>query len=167
LKNTIDQPDKLKQTAGLESVVIWAAALSMAVGAAFLASLKQVNPSIEFHFSAATVAAFVLGGLFTLVSFRVILNRGAGGGADDKIRRRWLLLFSAVASLAMFASFAIALRNLSPEKRSEVLGGTAIAVAVLTLFGWLFWKTVRFFDPDAAGTGSSESKEEKDQDSGQ
>ena len=54
----------------------------------------------------------------------------------------------AVAIAAVLGYVAFGINNVSPENRSDVTIGTAIAIAVLTFVGWLLWRVARFLEAD-------------------
>src|SRR5215831_7120 len=96
-----------KSTRDFAQVVTWSAALSMALTAAILASVRQVNPTVEFRFSVLTVIAFLVAGPLTAAVFRKIFNATSTGTASLK---RWpLFLFFAVVLATLVASIAFAL----------------------------------------------------------
>lgn len=130
-----------KTARDFEKLVTWSAALSIAITAALLASLKQVNPAVRFEFSALTVIVFFGSGLLTVLFFRLVLHR------INSRRGRTLLLFGAGVA-AVLGYFFFGLREVSPEKRRDVTIGAAIAIAVLSFVGWIWWRVVRFLEAD-------------------
>jgi peptidoglycan/LPS O-acetylase OafA/YrhL len=128
-----------KSARDFEKLVTWSAAFSIAVTAALLASLKQINPNVQFRFSVATVVAFFAAGTFTVLFFRTILH--------GTPRRRFALLVVAGIA-AVVGYFVFGLKEVSAEKRTDVAIGAAIAVAVLSFFGWVWWRIVRFLEAD-------------------
>src|SRR5262245_23575308 len=120
----------------LARVVTWSAALSMAITAAIVASIRQVNPTVEFKFSIFTVIAFFLVGFFTVAIFRRIFDMNA---ASPRVNRRRLALFAGTVAAALVASMAFALRGISSEKRFDVAAGIGIAVLVLSFGAWIGW----------------------------
>jgi Na+/proline symporter len=122
-----------------EKLVIWASSFSIAVLAALLASLKQVNPSIVLRFSVATVIAFVGGAVLTPLFLRVVMH-------GSKKRRAILVIAAAIVSVLTYFLFGI--ENTSQENRTDVTIGTAIALTVLSFVAWVLWRLARFFELD-------------------
>ena len=131
--------DDSKPERDFEKLVVWTSSFSIAVLAGFLASLKQVNPSIVFRFSAGTVIGFVGGGVLTALFLRIVLH-------GDKKRRALLVVAAAIASVVIYFLFGI--KNTSRENRSDVTIGTVIAVTVLSLVAWVLWRLARFLEAD-------------------
>jgi FtsH-binding integral membrane protein len=143
--------DPTKGTRDFARVVTWAAALSMGLTAAIIASVRQVNPTVEFKFSIFTVVAFLVTGFFTAVIFHKIFKAGtstAGDAASPKLKRWPPFLFFAVVLATLVASIVFALRGVSGERRTDVAAGAGIALVVLSFGGWLGWRTIRFLEAD-------------------
>src|SRR4051812_46772828 len=124
--NTSKIPMPLNDSKGerdFEKLVMWVSSLSIGVLAGFLASLKQVNPSIVFHFSILTVIGFVGGAVFTALFLRAVLH-------GNKKRRALLVVVAAIASVLIYFVFGI--ENTSRENRHDVVIGTVLAVTVLS-----------------------------------
>ena len=139
--------DPTKGARGFARVVTWSAALSMALTAAILASVRQVNPTVEFKFSVMTVVAFLVAGLFTAAIFRRLFNASASTGVASL--KRWpLFLFFAIVLATLVASMVFALRGVSREKRMDIAIGAGLALVALTFGGYLGWRTVRFLEAD-------------------
>jgi hypothetical protein len=134
-------------------VVKLATALGMGLMAAFLFSLKQVHPAIRLEFGFGTLFAFLITGVFSWV-FCGVLFRGEFGEGDSAqaaaIRKRrvarWILFFVSACSVATVGAFIYSLKDVSSESRRDVVEGTLLAVAVLSLGGFLIHKAVRFFE---------------------
>jgi Na+/proline symporter len=128
-----------KEGRDFEKLVMWASSFSIAVLAALLASLKQVNPSIVLRFSVATILAFVGGAVLTPLFLRVVMH-------GSKKRRAILVIAAAIVSVLTYFLFGI--ENTSQENRTDVTIGTAIAVMVLSFVAWLLWRLARFLESD-------------------
>lgn len=128
--------------------MIWTSTFSIGVLIGFLASIKQVNPAVRFQFSALSVIAFFVGGALTFVFVRSVLS-------ENKKHRALLVVIVAVAALLGY--FAFGIKNVSAENRMDVTIGTAIAVAVLAILGWVLWRVSKFFEGDQQGN-SDDSK---------
>jgi peptidoglycan/LPS O-acetylase OafA/YrhL len=130
-----------KSSRDFETLVTWASALSVAVIAALLASLKQVNPTVQFRFTITTVVAFLGAGISTVLFFRLILHR-------VNSRRVRNVLFATAGVGLVLGYFLFGLKEVSPEKRMDVTIGAAIAIAVLSFLGMVWWRVVRFLEAD-------------------
>jgi Na+/proline symporter len=128
-----------KEGRDFEKLVMWASSFSIAVLAALLASLKQVNPSIVLRFSVATILAFVGGAVLTPLFLRVVMH-------GSKKRRAILVIAAAIVSVLTYFLFGI--ENTSQENRTDVTIGTAIAVIVLSFVAWVLWRLARFLESD-------------------
>lgn len=136
-----------KQGRDFEKLVMWASSFSMAVLVGFLASLKQVNPSIVFHFTFATVVGFVGGGVLTPLFLRIVLHA-------NKRRRAILVFAAAIASVVGYFLFGI--ENTAKENRHDVVIGTVAAVAVLSFLAWVIWQLGRYFESDGQNNRDEE-----------
>jgi hypothetical protein len=130
-----------KEGRTFEKLVMWVSPLSIAVMAGFLASLKQVNPAIQFHFSAFSLIIAVAAGIFTALFLRIVLHGN---------KRHRALLVVAAAIISTLGYFLFGIKNAAQENRTDVTIGTAIAVTVLSFVAWLIWRVGRFFESDRA-----------------
>ena len=128
-----------KEERAFEKLVMWVSSFSIGVLAAFLASLKQVNPTIVFKFTFETVLAFVGGSVLTALFLRIVLH-------GNKKRRAPLVFAAAIVSVVLYFLFGI--ENTSRANRSDVLVGTVIALTVLSFLGWVIWRLVRYLESD-------------------
>jgi peptidoglycan/LPS O-acetylase OafA/YrhL len=132
-------PADSRESREFEKLVIWVSTLSIAVMAGLLASLKQVNPAIQFKVTALSVVAFFAGGILTALFLRSVFS-------GNKRHRALLVIVAAILSVLGYFSFGI--KSASPENRRDVTIGTAIALCALSFVGWLLWRTVKFFEKD-------------------
>lgn len=130
-----------KGSPDFEKLVMWTSSLSIAAMACFLASLKQVNPTIEVRFTVGSAIAFVAGGILTALFLRALLH-------GNKRRRAGLVVLAAIGSVAGY--FLLSIEKTSSANRSDVVIGTIIAVAVLSFVAWLLWNLSRFLERDDA-----------------
>jgi peptidoglycan/LPS O-acetylase OafA/YrhL len=127
------EADDSKDGRDFEKLVLWVSSLSIAVMAAFLTSLKQVNPAIQLRFTVGSVVAFALGGILTAVFLRMILKA-------DKRKRTFLVVGAMV--VCVLGYFLMGIEKTSSENRSDVTIGTAIAVAVLSCVALVLWRVI-------------------------
>jgi Na+/proline symporter len=137
--SNLPTPPNSKEERAFEKLVMWVSSFSIGVLAAFLASLKQVNPSIVFKFTFATVAAFVGGAVLAVLFLRAVLH-------GSKKRRAMLVFIAAIGSVLLYFFFGI--ENTSRANRSDVMFGTVIAVMVLSFLAWVIWRLGRYFESD-------------------
>jgi peptidoglycan/LPS O-acetylase OafA/YrhL len=133
------KPAETKDERDFEKLVIWVSTLSIAVMAGFLASIKQVNPALQFRFSIFSVLAFIAGGALTAFFLRFVLK-------GNKSKKGLLVVGVAIACVIGY--FFIAIRHVPPDTRRDVTIGTAAAVAVLSFLGFILWRMTRFFESD-------------------
>lgn len=143
-----------KDERAFEKLVMWTSSFSIGILAAFLASLKQVNPTIVFKFTFETVAAFIGGAVLTALFLRVVLH-------GSKKRRAALVLVAAIASVVLYFSFGI--ENTSRANRSDVTIGTVFAVTVLSFVAWVIWRLGRFLESDQQQNQDSERRRRDDE----
>jgi multisubunit Na+/H+ antiporter MnhB subunit len=136
-----------KEERAFEKLLMWASSFSIGLLAAFLTSLKQVNPTIVFKFTFETVAAFVGGAVLTALFLRVVLH-------GSKKRRAALVLIAAVVSVVLYFCFGI--ENTSRANRSDVTIGTVLAVTVLSFVAWVIWRLGKYFESDDQRNRDSE-----------
>jgi hypothetical protein len=121
--------------------------LSMGLMAAFLISLKQVHPSIEFRFGFGAIAAFLIA---AVASWRFCaMLAGPDTSGEPRRRRfivRWMVAFLGVSAVGTLLAFAYSLKDVSSQSRREVVEGTVIAVLVLAIGGWLIYRAFQFFE---------------------
>lgn len=136
---TVIRPADTKDARDFEKLVIRVSTFSIAVMAGFLASIKQINPAVQFRFSILSVVAFLAGGAFTALFLRFILK--------GRQHKRGLFVV-AVAIACVLGYFLFGIKNVSPDSRRDVTIGTGIAIAVLSFAGWLLWRVAKFFEED-------------------
>jgi|SRR3954447_13832891 hypothetical protein len=157
-----------KNDRDLIRVVEFSTALSLALMTGFVFAIKTVNPSIQFAFSTATVAAFLLSGfIFWLASHlffkKVVAHAEAGAGPQmnrKSLLLRWVIFFSIALVLEAVLAFANGLRGVPSEKLREVIEGTMWAVLFLSITGFLFWKLTRFVERDTPPPHLRDKEEE-------
>jgi fatty acid desaturase len=121
----------------------WASAGCLGLTAAFIESLKSVNPVVRFEFSLGTVLMFaaVTGAAWYVmerVFFRALL---AGRQPPVKL----VIAFTALLTVGTLAGFA-----------------TLWAVMALSVVGYAFWRVVRFLEREARETEEKERAERRE-----
>lgn len=131
----------------LKLVIKWAVTFCIGAMAGFIGAVRQVNPTIEIRFDWLTVLGFVAGCGMGWLFWRVIpddASRARNG------RSKWLpfTLWLAALSAMMVAGFVYGMKDISSAKQREMYLGTGMAVLVLTFVGFLFWRSVKYFEDD-------------------
>jgi hypothetical protein len=128
-------------------LVQWSSAGSLGVTAAFIESLKSVNPTVKFAFSIWTLLVFA--GVASTAWFVVerVFFRALLAGRKPPVRLA--AGFTAFLTLGTLAGFALGLRGVSAERQRDMAIGTLWAVLALSVVGFAFWKVVQFLERDA------------------
>ena len=132
--------DESKHAGSFERLVTWSSALSIGIMTALLASIRQINPSVQFRFSALTVISFLLSGAATVWFFRTVLRHHS--------RRRRFALLAIAAAGSVLVYLVVALKSVAPDRRGDVLFGTALAGGAVSFIAWLAWRIVRFLESE-------------------
>lgn len=133
------KPADSKESRDFEKLVIWVSTLSIAVMAGFLASIKQINPAVQFRFTIFSIVAFIVGGALTAVFLRFVLK-------GNKSKKG--LVVVAVAIACVLGYFFIGIKHVSSDNRRDVIIGTVAAVIVLSFLGFVLWRITRFLESD-------------------
>jgi len=134
-------------TGSFEKLAGLASSFSVGLSAAFAASLKQINPTLEFRFGLLTLVSFVAGFTATWWIHGVIFNEDLDK-QDPKRRKKSLSFFGATMMLAVICCMGFALKGISPGKLKEVGIGVAIAVFFMSISFFFFFKVVGFLQRD-------------------
>lgn len=129
-------------------LVQWSGAGCLGLTAAFVESLKSVNPTVRFEFSFYTVLAFAI---VTAASWYVaerVFFRALLAGRRPPVKLA--VGFTALLTLGTLAGFALALRGVNAERQRDMAVGTIWALLALSVVGFAFWKVVQFLERDAA-----------------
>lgn len=144
-----------------EWFVTLSSALSMGMAAAFIFSIKSVNPAVSFVLTWKTLAAF--GGMawLTFLGCRTLLfSSDSPAGRGQSRERNWFLILGVVGLGGTFAAMAYSLRGVSREKLLDVGFGVLLAVFFLSILGVLLFQTIRFLKADEEENAlSSEGRE--------
>jgi Na+/proline symporter len=146
-----------KNERDFERVVTWASALSIAIAAGFLVSLKQINPTIIIRFSLLTVIAFFTAGILTVLFFQWLMRR-ANSEKPSGQGRLWGIIIAIAVAGTFIGCVIFAIRNVSFQQQKDVIIGTSLAAVVLTFVGVLCWRIIRWLE-----ASDKEQSEDKDQ----
>lgn len=128
----------------------WAGAGCLGLTAAFIESLKSVNPTLRFEFSWWTLLALAaVTGASWYVMERVFFRALMAGRQPPVKLAVGLTVLLTVGTLA---GFVLALRGVSAERQHDMAVGTVWALMALSGVGFAFWKVVQFLERDAAKT---------------
>lgn len=140
-------PEPLSQTGSFETLAGLASSFSVGLATAFAASLKQINPTLEFNIGILSLICFVIGFAATWWIHRVIFNDKLDK-QDPKRRKKSLIFFGVTMMVAVMGCMSFALRGISQEKLREVGIGVAIAVFFMSISFFFFFKVVGFLQRD-------------------
>ncbi len=135
-------------------------ATSLAIGG-MLASVGAVelgaHGKLDFHWSWAVppllVVGLVLGNVFWRLLWRA---QSENTPASHRNLRRFAILLALIA----VGSFAYPIRFIQAERRREVFIGLGLAITVLSGFGVVIYKTIRWMNENEPKDGESEPPEE-------
>lgn len=142
----------------------WTSALGLGGLAAFIFSLKQVNPVVEFRIDVWTWIVFAVAGVACWWAIRAVLSLAEGKSDEmspSQYRRAKIVRMTLLAGVLFggtFASFYWSLRNVSPAKRFDVAVGTGTAILFISMAMFGFWRLVRFLERH----GNPEADEEEE-----
>lgn len=143
-------------------LVQYSGAGCLGLTAAFVESLKSVNPSVRFELSFWTLLTFAaVAGASWYVAERVFFRAPAEG---RKPPVKLAFGFSLLLAAGTIAGFVLATRGTSTERKHDMAVGTLWAVLALGIVGFAFWKVVQFLERDAAKT-DAKSPRAPDEDS--
>ena len=131
-------------------LVQWSGAGSLGLTAAFVESIKSVNPTVQFELSWRTLLAFTV---VTAASWYVVERvffRALLVGRRPPVKLA--IGFTALLTLGTLAGFVLAMRGVSSERQHDMAVGTIWALMALSVVGFAFWKVVQFLERDAAKT---------------
>jgi drug/metabolite transporter (DMT)-like permease len=139
--------ETMPDTGSFEKLAGLASSFSVGLSTAFAASLKQINPTLEFNFGLLTLVCFVVGFAATLWIHGVIFNENLDE-QDPNRRKKALIFFGTTMMVAVICCMGFALKGISPEKLKEVGIGVAIAVFFMSIAFFFFFKVVGFLQRD-------------------
>src|SRR5439155_19173272 len=131
-------------------VIKCSSALGLGLMAAFLYSIKQVTPELQYRISVGTGVSFVAAAALSWAFWRLVFGKpNSSENGLSKPRKRWFIILSAFLTVATLAPFVYTLRGVANEKMVEIVEGTALALLALGGVGFLLWKTARFLENDS------------------
>lgn len=128
----------------LLTVVKFSSAFSLGTMAAFICSIREVNPHLRFALDFVTALAFVLGVGLSWALWRALLE----SSLENPRTRRWIGFLLGVVVAGTLAGYGYAIASLPQGRFREMVIGTTAAVIVLSLLGTLFWKVARSFESE-------------------
>lgn len=134
-------------TGSFEKLAGLASSFSVGLSTAFAASLKQINPTLEFNFGILTLVCFVVGFAATWWIHGVIFNENLDK-QDPNRRKKALIFFGTTMMVAVLCCMGFALKGISPGKLKEVGFGVAIAIFFMSIAFFFFFKVVGFLQRD-------------------
>ena len=140
----------------------WAGAGCLGITAAFIQSLKSVNPTLRFELSLWTFVAFAAVAAASWYVGERFFFRAVTEGRKPPVKLA--VGFTALLTLGTLAGFALAMRGISSERQHDMAVGTLWAVMALSVVGFAFWKVVQFLERDAAKTDAEAQRAARDQD---
>jgi len=134
----------------LTRVIKCSSALGLGLMAAFLYSIKQVTPELQYKISLGTGVSFAAAAALSWAFWRLVFGKpNSSENGLSKPRRRWFIILSAFLTVATLAPFVYTLKGVANEKMVEIAEGTARALLALGSVGFLLWKEARFLENDS------------------
>jgi hypothetical protein len=119
----------------------------MGAVAAFIASIQQINPTLEFKAGILTLLSFVVCFGITWWVYHIIFDDKTAA-MDPKRRKKTILFFCVSSLLAVLSCMGFALKGISQNKLKEVAFGVIIAAIFISIAAFFFFKVVRFLERD-------------------
>lgn len=132
-------------------VVKLSTAFSLGCMAAFLHSVREVNPKLRFEVSWLTGIWFLAGAGFSRLLWKLLPLETARRDAPASVTKGKMLravLLSLVMTVGLVAAFAYGLKDVAREKLPEIAVGTTLALAFLTTAGGMLFAVGRYFERD-------------------
>jgi len=146
----------------LTRVIKWCSALGLGLMAAFLYSIKQVTPELQYRISFGTGVSFVVAVALSWAFWRLVFGKPNGSeNSLSKPLKRGFIILSIFLTVASLAPFVYMLKGVANDKKGEIAEGTALAVLVLSGVGFLLWKTARFLESDSKREDDDSKPEEQ------
>jgi hypothetical protein len=129
----------------------------------FIASIRQVNPRVDFGFGWDVIAAGLVGGFVVWWFIGKIFSAAEAADAGEQGKRRgpayWTIFFTLIAGGITIAGFGLAMRGAEESKISDVAWGSIMAFWVLSFGGYIVWHIIQFLEEDSA-RGEAKFREE-------
>ena len=125
----------------------FASSFSMGAVAGFIASIQQINPTLEFKIGIFTLLAFVVFFGVTSWVYRIIFD-GKTERIDPKRPKKIVFFFSASSLLAVFSCMGFALKGISQNQLRDVGIGVITALFFVSIAAFFFFKAVKFLQRD-------------------
>ena len=146
----------------LTRVIKYSSALGLGLMAAFLYSIKQVTPELQYRISIGTGVAFVAAAALSWAFWRLVFGKpNSSENGLSKPRKRWFIILSVFLTVATLAPFVYTLKGVANEKMVEIAEGTALALLALGVVGFLLWKAARFLEEDSKREDEDTKPEEE------
>ena len=141
-------------TRGFFNLLEWPSALGLGSLAAFLYSLKQVNPEVRFEINAWSWIILIAGTLIAWRATRSVFRAGEEpfGGAEltdqqrARQRKKRMLLFLLILGGGMLVSLVYSLKDVPVSKRWDVTVGVSSALIFVSIALFFFWRLVQFLE---------------------
>ena len=146
----------------LTRVIKCSSALGLGLMAAFLYSIKQVTPELQFRISVGTGVSFVAAAALSWAFWRLVFGKpNSSENGLSKPRKRWFIILSVFLTVATLAPFVYTLKGVANQKMVEIAEGTALALLALGVVGFLLWKAARFLEEDSKREDEDTKPEEE------
>jgi len=146
----------------LTRVIKVSSALGLGLMAAFLYSIKQVTPELQYKITVGTGVSFAAAAALSWAFWRLVFGKpNSSENGFSKLRRRWFVILSVFLTVATLAPFVYTLKGVANEKMVEIAEGTALALLALGGVGFLLWKAARFLENDSKRADEDTKPEEE------
>jgi hypothetical protein len=157
------------ETRAFFRVLEWPSAIGLGALAAFLFSLKQVNPEVRFEVNgwSAVVLIGCTGLAYPMV--RALFSRmmpeanRAGSDGPPRARRRRYYLVLSLLVLGTIGGFLHALRGISAAKQWDIAVGAGSALLLVAAVMYLFYRLVRFLEWSDAQAEAEEAEDREEE----
>jgi len=146
----------------LTRVIKYSSALGLGLMAAFLYSIKQVTPELQYKITVGTGVSFAAAAALSWAFWRLVFGKpNSSENGLSKPRKRWFIILSVFLTVATLAPFVYTLKGVANEKMVEIAEGTALALLALGVVGFLLWKAARFLEEDSKREDEDTKPEEE------
>ena len=146
----------------LTRVIKYSSALGLGLMAAFLYSIKQVTPELQYKITVGTGVSFAAAAALSWAFWRLVFGKpNSSENGLSKPRKRWFIILSVFLTVATLAPFVYTLKGVANQKMVEIAEGTALALLALGVVGFLLWKAARFLEEDSKREDEDTKPEEE------